>query len=393
MTLGGLALGVGMMVDNSIVVLENIFRRRDELHERQGGRRHPRRGRGGRGAIVASDPNHAGDLPAADVHARRLRHPLQGAGLRHRLRAPVLALGLAQPRAHAGVQTAWIRPAERRRRTRPAGLIQRLSAGAEGACTASIAPTPPCSPARSATAFSPLTAAALLVASALVLLRASAPSSCRPATRARCRSRARWRWARARSARCKQSDGMERIVTPPCPEAVASVVAIRDNRGRGPASPSAGLERDPQQHRHRRRPPPPPRRPVARHDHPGHPRPQGQFLLERMLGTTEGLAMEVRGFDLETSTCWPRASSPPCRDVPGVTDVDLSRTPACPRSASRVDRAKAADLGLSVRDVAEALETLVAGPGRRVPQPAATPTASSCSSPMPSTSRSTRSST
>ena len=33
MTLGGLALGVGMMVDNSIVVLENIFRRRDELHE------------------------------------------------------------------------------------------------------------------------------------------------------------------------------------------------------------------------------------------------------------------------------------------------------------------------------------------------------------------------
>ena len=30
MTLGGLALGVGMMVDSSIVVLENIFRRRDE---------------------------------------------------------------------------------------------------------------------------------------------------------------------------------------------------------------------------------------------------------------------------------------------------------------------------------------------------------------------------
>ncbi|WPJ96016.1 efflux RND transporter permease subunit [Coraliomargarita algicola] len=31
MTLGGLALGVGMMVDSSIVVLENIFRQRDEL--------------------------------------------------------------------------------------------------------------------------------------------------------------------------------------------------------------------------------------------------------------------------------------------------------------------------------------------------------------------------
>jgi HAE1 family hydrophobic/amphiphilic exporter-1 len=33
MTLGGLALGVGMMVDSSIVVLENIFRRRSENNE------------------------------------------------------------------------------------------------------------------------------------------------------------------------------------------------------------------------------------------------------------------------------------------------------------------------------------------------------------------------
>ncbi len=53
MTLGGLALGVGMMVDSSVVVLENIFRRR------RGTRRGPARGcgggrPGGRPAIIAS---------------------------------------------------------------------------------------------------------------------------------------------------------------------------------------------------------------------------------------------------------------------------------------------------------------------------------------------------
>jgi hydrophobic/amphiphilic exporter-1 (mainly G- bacteria), HAE1 family len=36
MSLGGLALGVGMLVDNSIVVLENIFRHREELGEEAG---------------------------------------------------------------------------------------------------------------------------------------------------------------------------------------------------------------------------------------------------------------------------------------------------------------------------------------------------------------------
>ncbi len=33
MSLGGLALGVGMLVDNSIVMLENIFRHREEWNK------------------------------------------------------------------------------------------------------------------------------------------------------------------------------------------------------------------------------------------------------------------------------------------------------------------------------------------------------------------------
>ena len=50
-----------------------------------------------------------------------------------------------------------------------------------------------------------------------------------------------------------------------------------------------------------------------------------------------------------------------CVEVPGITDVDTSREAGMPQEEIRVDRDKAADLGLSVRDVAEALETAVAG--------------------------------
>ena len=51
MSLGGLALGVGMLVDNAIVVLEAIVRRREAGDDPLRG---PRRGLGGRPAVTAS---------------------------------------------------------------------------------------------------------------------------------------------------------------------------------------------------------------------------------------------------------------------------------------------------------------------------------------------------
>ena len=89
--------------------------------------------------------------------------------------------------------------------------------------------------------------------------------------------------------------------------------------------------------------------------------PQGQFLLERILANVEGVTVEVRGFDLDTLDLLARRVSAALGDVAGITDVELSREAGIPQQEIHVDRAKISDLGLSVRDVTEVIETAVAG--------------------------------
>jgi hydrophobic/amphiphilic exporter-1 (mainly G- bacteria), HAE1 family len=89
--------------------------------------------------------------------------------------------------------------------------------------------------------------------------------------------------------------------------------------------------------------------------------PQGQFLLERILGGDEGLTTEIRGFDLATLDQLAARAALLIKDIPGVTDVETSKAAGIPQQEIRVDRDKVADLGLSVRDVTRVLETAVAG--------------------------------
>jgi HAE1 family hydrophobic/amphiphilic exporter-1 len=89
--------------------------------------------------------------------------------------------------------------------------------------------------------------------------------------------------------------------------------------------------------------------------------PQGQFLLERILASIEGVTVEVRGFDLATLDLLARRVADAVGDVDGVTDVELSREAGIPQQEILIDRAKVADLGLSIRDVATVIETAVAG--------------------------------
>ena len=89
--------------------------------------------------------------------------------------------------------------------------------------------------------------------------------------------------------------------------------------------------------------------------------PQGQFLLERLLASEEGVTVEVRGFDLDTLAILARRVADGIADVPGITDVSVSREAGVPQQQILVLRDKIADLGLDVRDVTEVIETAVAG--------------------------------
>lgn len=89
--------------------------------------------------------------------------------------------------------------------------------------------------------------------------------------------------------------------------------------------------------------------------------PQGQFILNWLLGGETGLTVEVRGFDFEILESLADQAVQAARAVEGVTDVRVSRAEGVPQEQIRVNRAKIADLGLSVRDVSQALQTAVAG--------------------------------
>jgi HAE1 family hydrophobic/amphiphilic exporter-1 len=89
--------------------------------------------------------------------------------------------------------------------------------------------------------------------------------------------------------------------------------------------------------------------------------PQGQFLLERLLGGDEGLTIEVRGYELTTLDALAGSVARLIADVPGITDVQTSLEAGIPQQEIRVNRDKVADLGLSVRDVTQLLQTAVAG--------------------------------
>lgn len=85
------------------------------------------------------------------------------------------------------------------------------------------------------------------------------------------------------------------------------------------------------------------------------------MMMRRGSNSDDRLAVEIRGHDLEILGGLAEQVRKAMLSVEGVPEVQVSRQPGMPEMVLRVDRLKAATMGLNVSDVANAMETAVGG--------------------------------
>jgi HAE1 family hydrophobic/amphiphilic exporter-1 len=86
-------------------------------------------------------------------------------------------------------------------------------------------------------------------------------------------------------------------------------------------------------------------------------------FAQRMGGNSGGerVSVEIRGFDMQTAADVARRIKDIVDTVPGITDSMVSRREGFPEMVIKVDRTKAASLGINASDVATTLETVIGG--------------------------------
>ena len=88
---------------------------------------------------------------------------------------------------------------------------------------------------------------------------------------------------------------------------------------------------------------------------------QGLFLLRMGSGDSDRIELEIRGHDIETADRLAQQLEKIVTDVPGITDVRISRDSGAPEELVLIDRQKAADMKLSVSQIAGSLQTILSG--------------------------------
>jgi HAE1 family hydrophobic/amphiphilic exporter-1 len=323
MTLGGLALGVGMMVDSSIVVLENIFRRRDEAGEPP------------LTASVIGAGEVATAIIASTITTLVIFLPLvfvRGvSGIMFKELAYVIIFALSCSLAIALSLVPML--ASRLLTTSP-------SSGA----AADASPTNPMA-AAAVSLYSGLQSgyvrllrwvlshrlatiwtAVLLLGASLLLLPLIGSEFLPPSDEGEVRVTGKMEIGTRLDLVDRQTRKMERVVAAAVPESVASVVSVGASGWRADAgsegeirlSLSPAGERDRSnseiaQDLRRRLSGKIPGMTVRVRA------PQGQFLLERVLGSDEGLTVEIRGWELDTLDALAEQAARMMADVPGIT--------------------------------------------------------------------------
>jgi HAE1 family hydrophobic/amphiphilic exporter-1 len=88
---------------------------------------------------------------------------------------------------------------------------------------------------------------------------------------------------------------------------------------------------------------------------------QGLFILRIGSSGGDNVSVEIRGYDLKTAQELAVKVDQVIQGVPGITDTRISREEGSPEQVIQIDRQKAADLGLTVSRIGDALETAVGG--------------------------------
>jgi HAE1 family hydrophobic/amphiphilic exporter-1 len=363
MTLGGLALGVGMMVDSSVVVLENIYRRRQEHAEAPAV------------AAVEGTAEVASAVLAGTVTTLVIFLPLgfvQGlSGVLFKELAYVVMFSLTC----ALLVSLSLVPMLSSKLLEDAGVASTRGVGARvsrwagggldaldrayGALLRQVL---------SLRWLTVLCAGAVFAAS-LLLAPLIGTEFLPPSDEGEVRVLGEMEVGTRMELLDRQAWRMEQVVREAVPEATSWVNSVVTSGARGNASAQAelrlALSPAAQRSRSNVQIAQDLRRQLEEAAIPGMTfrvrAPQGQFLLERLLAGAEGVTVEVRGFDLTTLDLLAAQVADSVADVAGITDVQRSREAGIPQQAILVDRQKAADLGLTVRDVTEVIETAVAG--------------------------------
>jgi len=88
---------------------------------------------------------------------------------------------------------------------------------------------------------------------------------------------------------------------------------------------------------------------------------QGLFIMRMGTNTDQAVGIEIRGYDLKIGQDLANQISTAVSDVPGVTDVRISREAGQPEFRVKIDRNKAAELGLSATQIGSTVQTAMGG--------------------------------
>lgn len=357
MTLGGLALGVGMMVDNSIVVLENIYRRREQENDPPAE------------AAVNGTDEVGGAILASTITTLVIFLPLvfvRGvAGMLFTEFALVVvialvcslfvALTLVPMLASRMLKAQPPDTVVTKRPSRFRGLLDLAERGFNGldhfyrdVLAVGLAHR-----------FTTLIAAVVLLGLSVLLVPLIGSEFLPPSDEGEVNLRGDMEVATRIGLVDQQARKLEAEVVDAVPELAARIININDQASMDlTLVPVSQRQRSNEQIADALRE-------RLEGTIPGMTirasAPQGQNLLNRILPSGGGVKVEVLGPELETLQALVQRVTESLTDIPGLEDVDPGRREGLPQQRFNIDRAKVADVGLTVADVSEALETAITG--------------------------------